>query len=65
MADPAELALSATLAESTRTPYVFAPFHPINVGNVPAQLNCGFVLLHPVPLGVVLLDASKITWLLP
>jgi hypothetical protein len=52
--------LSATLALSTRTPYVELPFHPTNVGYVLLHATAALVLFIDVPSGAVPLDASII-----
>ena len=57
--------LSEVRAESTRTPYVAEPFHPINVGYEAVHAPAELVLLTAPPLGDVPWEASKITWLLP
>jgi hypothetical protein len=48
-------------AESTLTPYVCDPFHPIKVGYVADHADVELVLLTPEPVGDVLAEASNIT----
>ena len=58
---PAVVAESAILAESTRTPYVLVPFHPIIDGYVVAHAMEAFVALTAAPDGDVDADASNMT----